>query len=232
MREIPGAWRRTAQGAGLLDAADSPAPTIFAEMTALATRTGAINLGQGFPDEDGPAEVLEAALAAIAAGANQYAPGRGVPALLHAVAAHQHHWYGLEVSPDTDVLVMILPHSDATSAALNADRLARLRQGALLVNVARGRVVDTDALVDAVASGHVRAALDVTDPEPLPPGHPLWAHPRVRLTPHIASMTQPASAAGVVLDNLRRFERGEPMTGLVDRSAARRRRELWAEATD
>jgi N-succinyldiaminopimelate aminotransferase len=57
-------------------------------MTALATRTGAINLGQGFPDEDGPAEVLEAALAAIAAGANQYAPGRGVPALLHAVAAH------------------------------------------------------------------------------------------------------------------------------------------------
>ena len=61
MREIPGAWRRTAQGAGLLDAADSPAPTIFAEMTALATRTGAINLGQGFPDEDGPAEVLELA---------------------------------------------------------------------------------------------------------------------------------------------------------------------------
>ncbi|MFN8086991.1 MAG: aminotransferase class I/II-fold pyridoxal phosphate-dependent enzyme [Microbacterium sp.] len=105
MREIPGAWRRTAQGAGLLDAADSPAPTIFAEMTALATRTGAINLGQGFPDEDGPAEVLEAALAAIAAGANQYAPGRGVPALLHAVAAHQHHWYGLDPDPEREILV-------------------------------------------------------------------------------------------------------------------------------
>ena len=105
MREIPGAWRRTAQGAGLLDAADSPAPTIFAEMTALATRTGAINLGQGFPDEDGPAEVLEAAAAAIAAGANQYAPGRGVPALLHAVAAHQHHWYGLDPDPEREILV-------------------------------------------------------------------------------------------------------------------------------
>ena len=76
--------------------------TIFTEMTALAVRTGAINLGQGFPDEDGPAEVLEAAVAAIHAGHNQYAPLPGVPALREAVLEHQRSWYGLE--PE-DVLI-------------------------------------------------------------------------------------------------------------------------------
>ena len=79
MREIPGAWRRTAQGAGLLSAEGAAAPTIFAEMSALAAQSGAINLGQGFPDEDGPAAVIDAARAAIADGRNQYAPGRGQP---------------------------------------------------------------------------------------------------------------------------------------------------------
>ena len=82
MRDIPGAWHRTAAGAGLVGADGSLHPTIFAEMSALAARTGAINLGQGFPDEDGPAEVLEAARAAIANGVNQYPPGRGIPDLL------------------------------------------------------------------------------------------------------------------------------------------------------
>ncbi len=105
VREIPGAWRRTAQGAGLLSSTGASVPTIFAEMTALANRTGAINLGQGFPDEDGPAEVLDAARAAIAAGANQYAPGRGVPALLEAISRHQRRWYGLDVDPQREVLV-------------------------------------------------------------------------------------------------------------------------------
>lgn len=74
-------------------------------MTGLAVRTGAINLGQGFPDEDGPAEVLEAARAAIADGRNQYAPGRGVPALLAAIARHQRRWYDLELDPQREVLV-------------------------------------------------------------------------------------------------------------------------------
>lgn len=105
MRQIPGAWRRTARGAGLLGPGDVPAPTIFAEMTALAARTGAVNLGQGFPDEDGPAEVLAAAQEAIRAGANQYAPGRGVPELLQSVAAHQKRFYGLDVDPDREVVV-------------------------------------------------------------------------------------------------------------------------------
>ena len=80
-------------------------PTIFAEMSALAAETGAINLGQGFPDEDGPAEVLEVARASIANGVNQYPPGRGIPDLLLAIAEHQERFYGLRPDPDRDVLV-------------------------------------------------------------------------------------------------------------------------------
>ena len=105
MSAVRGAWSRTAAGAGLLAEDGSVAPTIFAEMTALATRTGAINLGQGFPDEDGPAEVLEAARAAISHGVNQYPPGRGTPELRLAIAEHQERFYGLRPDPERDVLV-------------------------------------------------------------------------------------------------------------------------------
>src|ERR1700722_9005758 len=79
--------------------------TIFAEMSALAVATGSINLGQGFPDTDGPAEIAEAAVAAIRAGHNQYPPGAGIPELRAAVAAHQHDYYGLDYDPDHEVLV-------------------------------------------------------------------------------------------------------------------------------
>ncbi len=79
--------------------------TIFAEMTALAVETGAINLGQGFPDVDGPAEVMDAAIAAIRAGRNQYPPGIGVPELRRAIADHQARHYGLELDPDRQVIV-------------------------------------------------------------------------------------------------------------------------------
>jgi N-succinyldiaminopimelate aminotransferase len=105
MSVIPGAWRRTAAGAGLLAADGTVAPTIFAEMSAAAARTGSINLGQGFPDEDGPTEVLEAARSAIAHGANQYPPGRGIPDLLAAISEHQRRFYGLDVDPATEVIV-------------------------------------------------------------------------------------------------------------------------------
>lgn len=105
MREISGAWRRTADGAGLLDARGVVTPTIFAEMSALAAKTGAINLGQGFPDEDGPREIREAASAAIFAGVNQYPPGTGMPVLREAIASHQRRFYGLEFDPDREVLV-------------------------------------------------------------------------------------------------------------------------------
>ncbi|MBW9207344.1 pyridoxal phosphate-dependent aminotransferase [Mumia sp. zg.B17] len=77
--------------------------TIFAEMSALAVRTGAVNLGQGFPDTDGPQDVIDVAVEAMRSGANQYAPGIGVPALRQAVADHQHRWYGIELDPNTEV---------------------------------------------------------------------------------------------------------------------------------
>jgi N-succinyldiaminopimelate aminotransferase len=119
MSELRGAWLRTAAGAGLLGPDGSVAQTIFAEMTALATRTGAINLGQGFPDEDGPAEVIEAAREAIAQGVNQYPPGRGMPDLRHAIAEHQQRFYGLHLDPERDVLVTA-GATEAIAAALLA----------------------------------------------------------------------------------------------------------------
>jgi N-succinyldiaminopimelate aminotransferase len=93
--------------------------TIFAEMSALAVETGSINLGQGFPDTDGPREVLDAAVDAIRDGQNQYPPGPGIPELRHAVAAHQHHWYGLDYDADSEVLVTA-GATEAIAAALLA----------------------------------------------------------------------------------------------------------------
>lgn len=93
--------------------------TVFAEMSALAVQTGAINLGQGFPDTDGPPQVLDAAVRAIQEGRNQYPPGLGVPELRNAIAAHQHHWYGLTYDPDTEVLVTA-GATEAIAAALLA----------------------------------------------------------------------------------------------------------------
>src|SRR5688500_17988590 len=91
--------------------------TIFAEMSALAARTGAINLGQGFPDTDGPAEVAEAAIAAIRAGENQYPPGPGILDLRTAIAEHQRRFWGIEVDPESEVLVTA-GATEAIAAAL------------------------------------------------------------------------------------------------------------------
>ncbi|QJU53887.1 aminotransferase class I/II-fold pyridoxal phosphate-dependent enzyme [Herbiconiux sp. KACC 21604] len=121
---ISGSWQRTARGAGLLGADGRIASTIFAEMSGLAQRTGAINLGQGFPDEDGPAEVLEIARQAIADGVNQYPPGPGIPALRHAVADHQKRFYDLDVDGDAEVLV-----TAGATEALAATILALVDEG-------------------------------------------------------------------------------------------------------
>src|ERR1700709_322550 len=102
---VDGSWWRAARGAGLLSGDGAVSSTIFAEMSALAASSGAINLGQGFPDEDGPAEVLKAARRAISDGVNQYPPGLGMPVLREAISAHQQRFYGLTVDPDREVLV-------------------------------------------------------------------------------------------------------------------------------
>ena len=102
---VSGSWQQAARGAMLLGADGGLRPTIFAEMSALAVSTGSINLGQGFPDEDGPAEVLEAARQAISDGFNQYPPATGMPVLRNAIAEHQQRFYGLAVDPDREVLV-------------------------------------------------------------------------------------------------------------------------------
>ncbi|WP_445154094.1 aminotransferase class I/II-fold pyridoxal phosphate-dependent enzyme [Arthrobacter sp. Hor0625] len=112
-------WQRTATGANLLSPGGNLGVTIFEEMTTLALKTGAINLGQGFPDEDGPAEIKDAAQAAIAAGANQYAPGKGILELREAISLHQERFYGLTPDPQTEVIVTT-GATEAIAAALLA----------------------------------------------------------------------------------------------------------------
>lgn len=121
--------------------------------------------------------------------------------------------------PQVDVVVLIVPQTPETAGMVDAAFLARMRPGALLVNVARGPVVVTDDLVDAVRRGHVRAALDVTDPEPLPPGHPLWRLPGVLVSPHVGGNTTAflPRARRLVAAQLRRWRAGEPLANVMTR---------------
>ena len=119
--------------------------------------------------------------------------------------------------PEAEILILILPLTPATHHLIAAPQLARLPQGALLVNAARGPVVHTDSLVEALNAGRIRAALDVTDPEPLPPDHPLWRCSNTLITPHIAGITPRSAprAVGLAADQIRRMLRNEPLRHVV-----------------
>ncbi len=129
------------------------------------------------------------------------------------------HAYGElpDLLPGADVVVLVVPLTDLTRRMVDAAFLARMKDGALLVNVARGAVVDTDALVAELRSGRISAALDVTDPEPLPQGHPLWGCPNLLVTPHVggASTAMEPRAYRLVRDQLARFAAGEPLANVM-----------------
>jgi len=123
------------------------------------------------------------------------------------------------VLAEADIVINLLPLTPATRGLFDARRLAAMRAGASLVNLARGaHVVDADLLA-ALDSGHLqRAVLDVFQTEPLPAGHAFWSHPRITVLPHVAAPTDPRSAAAIVAANVQRLRAGQPIEHVVDRS--------------
>ncbi|GAB7006156.1 2-hydroxyacid dehydrogenase [Nocardioides sp. AN3] len=122
-----------------------------------------------------------------------------------------------ELLPTADVVVLIVPLTDETRGLVDADFLGRMKDGALLVNVARGAVVVTDDLVAALGTRRIHAALDVTDPEPLPVGHPLWSAPNLLVSPHVggASSAMWPRAHRLVRAQLERFATGQPLANVM-----------------
>ncbi|WP_296419463.1 NAD(P)-dependent oxidoreductase [Pseudooctadecabacter sp.] len=117
-------------------------------------------------------------------------------------------------------VILLLPKTPDTEHILNAETLAKTAKGAFVLNPGRGPLIDDDALLAALDSGHIaHATLDTFCTEPLPDSHPYWAHPSVTVTPHIASATRPRPAADVIANNLQRGEEGRPFLHTVDRTA-------------
>jgi phosphoglycerate dehydrogenase-like enzyme len=128
----------------------------------------------------------------------------------------------LGMLPEADVVALAVPLTPETERLIDARAFAAMKHGAYLVNIARGKVVDQDALVAALRDGQLAGAgLDVTDPEPLPADHPLWTFPNVLITPHVAAdgaLTEERMRA-LLVENFRRFDAGEPLLNVVDVAA-------------
>jgi len=142
------------------------------------------------------------------------------PKSIPGIACH-HGDEGLaRVLGTSEILVLLLPLTADTENTLDAPAIGLLPEGAVVLNPGRGALIDDAALLASLDSGHLsHATLDVFRTEPLPPEHPFWAHPKVTVTPHIASDTRPASASRVIAENVRRGEAGEPFLHVVDREA-------------
>jgi phosphoglycerate dehydrogenase-like enzyme len=122
-----------------------------------------------------------------------------------------------ELLPVADVVVILLPLTPETDGTVDAAFLAQMKEGALLVNPSRGRIVDTDALIKALKRGRITAVVDVTEPEPLPPKHPLFSTPGIFITPHTAGVTKngPRATYRLITEQLRRFSAGEELQNVV-----------------
>jgi phosphoglycerate dehydrogenase-like enzyme len=119
--------------------------------------------------------------------------------------------------PQADIVVLLTPLMPATRGLLGRGFLERMREGALLVNAARGEIVDSKALIEVLNTGRIRAVIDATDPEPLPKGHPLWVARNIFVTPHIAGVTKmfPERAYGFLQDQIVRHLSGKPLANVV-----------------
>lgn len=122
-----------------------------------------------------------------------------------------------DLLPSADAVVLLVPLSEATERLVDSNFLARMKPGAILINAARGRLVDTEALIQALRRGNLFAAVDVTDPEPLPSGHPLWQAPNLMITPHVAGAVASwkARAYRFTREQLLRYVNGQPLLNRV-----------------
>lgn len=200
--QAAGRWERAAY-----DAADGPVRE-FADATVGVVGYGGIGSAIGRRAAALGARVL--ALRRRAAGDDGAAEARAGPEGL------------AELLRESDYVVLAAPETDETRGMIDADALASMRPDAVLVNVSRGRLVDEDALVEALSEGRLRgAALDVFATEPLPAGHPLWSAPNVLITPHVSAVSGRYwdREVELVLDNARRLEEGRPLRNVVDREA-------------
>ncbi|MEV6836527.1 2-hydroxyacid dehydrogenase [Streptomyces sp. NPDC051133] len=202
LRGIPGFVR--AQDQGRWESGFHPA---LADKNVLIVGYGAI--GAAIEDRLEPFEV--ARVARIARSRRTTARG-----LVHPITDV------LSLLPEADVVILSIPLSEDTRGLVDAEFLAQMKDGALLVNVARGPVVDTKALLAEVEGGRITAALDVTDPEPLPPGHPLWQAPGVLISPHVGGPSSAflPRAKRLLVDQLTRFVNREPLRNVILTTAA------------
>jgi phosphoglycerate dehydrogenase-like enzyme len=123
----------------------------------------------------------------------------------------------LDLIPTADIVVLIVPQTPETAGMIGEAELARMKPGTLLVNAARGTVVDSQALLRALQRGSIRAAIDVTDPEPLPPDHPLWSAPNLFITPHVAASSPMFIPRAITFaaEQVARYIKGEPLENVV-----------------